>query len=69
VDGGEGFFREEIVAGTKLSFTTHQCFVAKGRAKLLTLFEPRGGEVSVQEPEVPEEEETDDDEESETEDE
>lgn len=30
VGSGEGFFREEIIAGPEKSVVTHQCFIAGG---------------------------------------
>jgi hypothetical protein len=33
VGEGNGFFREEEFVGTKESFTTYQCFVAKGSSR------------------------------------
>lgn len=30
VGDGEGFFREEVIAGPEKSVTTHQCFIAGG---------------------------------------
>lgn len=70
IDGGEGFFREEIFQGSEKSFSTHQCFVANGRLKLLSLFERKGVTLSDTEgtpsdPELPDRDDDNDDEETE----
>jgi hypothetical protein len=61
-DGGEGFFRQQTISGNNKTISTHECFVANGRWKLLTLF--KGGEMTAEpiEPDVPEEEDDDDNE-------
>jgi hypothetical protein len=59
-DGGEGFFRQQTISGNNKTISTHECFVANGRWKLLTLF-PKGGEMTSEPIEVPEDDEPDED--------
>jgi hypothetical protein len=63
-DGGEGFFREQVIKGSERSIATYECFVVNGRKKLLTLF---GGEkMTVEDPDpddIPEDEDDEEDEE------
>lgn len=64
-DGGQGFFREEHFAGDSKSFSTHQCFVANGRARILPTFGKEVKLTNVSETDVPDDdddEETEDDE-------
>jgi hypothetical protein len=60
-DGGEGFFRQQTISGSEKTISTHECFVANGRWKVLTLF--KGGEMNTEEPEQEETEESEETEE------
>ena len=59
VDGGEGFFRQQTIKGKERTISTHECFVANGRWKLLNFF--KGGEMSTEENDVPEDDEPEED--------